>query len=142
MTFNHVTEEQLLSVAEKLVKAYGHQNHWVFFGQMGAGKTTLIKAICKQLGVITPVGSPSFSLVNEYETESGETLYHFDFYRIEEEEEAYEYGYEEYFYSGNRCFIEWPERIPNLLPKSFLKVSLSIVGQQRAISASLIEEGG
>jgi len=86
-----------------------------FNGEMGVGKTTLIKAICKNLGVISEISSPTFSLVNEYQTQSGQIIYHFDFYRIQSIEEVYDIGYEDYFYSGNLCLIEWPERIAPLL---------------------------
>lgn len=98
---------------------------WLFLGQMGAGKTTLIKAICGTLQVLDEVNSPTFSIVNEYLTATDETLYHFDFYRLENEEEAYNIGVEEYFYSGNTCMIEWPERIEGLLPDNFLRIDIS-----------------
>ncbi len=98
---------------------------WLFLGQMGAGKTTLIKAICGTLQVLDEVNSPTFSIVNEYLTATDETLYHFDFYRLENEEEAYNIGVEEYFYSGNICMIEWPERIEGLLPDNFLRIDIS-----------------
>lgn len=87
-----------------------------FHAEMGAGKTTLIKALAAQLGVQDMTSSPTFSLVNEYETADGETVYHFDLYRLNSEEEAYDMGIDEYFYSGNWCFIEWPEKTPNLIP--------------------------
>lgn len=98
---------------------------WLFMGQMGAGKTTLIKAICGTLQVLDEVNSPTFSIVNEYLTATDETLYHFDFYRLENEEEAYNIGVEEYFYSGNTCMIEWPERVEGLLPDKFLRIDIS-----------------
>ena len=87
-----------------------------FHAEMGVGKTTLIKALAAQLGVQDMTSSPTFSLVNEYETADGETVYHFDLYRLNSEEEAYDLGIDEYFYSGNWCFIEWPEKTPNLIP--------------------------
>lgn len=98
---------------------------WLFMGQMGAGKTTLIKAICGTLQVLDEVNSPTFSIVNEYLTATDETLYHFDFYRLENEEEAYNIGVEEYFYSGNTCMIEWPERVEGLLPDNFLRIDIT-----------------
>lgn len=97
----------------------------LFYGDMGVGKTTLIKELCKTLGVNDVTHSPTFSLVNEYHSQSGELIYHFDFYRIEEEEEAYDMGVEDYFYSDAWCFIEWPENIKNLLPLDSVAVHLS-----------------
>ena len=94
------------------------------YGKMGVGKTTLIKELCLQLGVGNVVNSPTFSLVNEYQTESGGIIYHFDFYRINKIEEVYDFGYEEYFYSGNLCLIEWPELIEPLLPNDTLKLRI------------------
>jgi tRNA threonylcarbamoyladenosine biosynthesis protein TsaE len=93
---------------------------------MGVGKTTLIKVLCKQLGVEESTNSPTFSIVNEYLSTSQKSIYHFDFYRIEKEEEVFDMGYEDYFYSGNFCFIEWPEKIPNLLPEEVVKVSIEL----------------
>ncbi len=90
------------------------------YGKMGAGKTTLIKELCKQLGVVDVVNSPTFSLVNEYTTIEGGKIFHFDFYRINKLEEAYDFGYEEYFFSGNLCLVEWPEKIESLLPEDVL----------------------
>lgn len=98
---------------------------WLFMGQMGAGKTTLIKAVCGRLQVLDEVNSPTFSIVNEYLTATDDTLYHFDFYRLECEEEAYNIGIEEYFYSGNTCMIEWPERVEGLLPETFLRIDIT-----------------
>ena len=95
---------------------------------MGAGKTTFIKALCAELGVTDEVSSPTFSLVNEYHTSSGEKIYHFDFYRIENEEEVYDIGYEEYLYSGHRCFIEWPEMIGGLVPEDAVTIRIEETG--------------
>lgn len=89
---------------------------FLFNGQMGAGKTTLIKALSKELGVLDVANSPTFSIVNEYKTQDNQTVYHFDLYRLEQEEEAYDMGIDEYFDSNNWCFIEWPEKTPNLIP--------------------------
>ena len=100
---------------------------------MGAGKTTFIKAICTELGVKGRMSSPTFSLINEYLTSSGQKIYHFDFYRIKSEKEAFDLGYEEYFYSGNYCFIEWPDKIENLLPENCAKVKIEVVGNERKI---------
>ena len=98
----------------------------LFYGEMGSGKTTLIKELAKQLGVEDVTSSPTFSLVNEYHSKNGEILYHFDFYRIEDEEEAYDMGIEEYFDSGAWCFIEWPENVENLLPLESVVIKLTI----------------
>lgn len=98
----------------------------LLYGPMGAGKTTLIKELARQLGVNDVTSSPTFSLVNEYLSESGESIYHFDFYRIEDEEEAYDMGVEEYLDSGCWCFVEWPEKVENLLPLESDVIQLSI----------------
>ena len=98
----------------------------LFYGDMGAGKTTLINALCVSLQVVDSTSSPTYSLVNEYLTSGGETVYHFDFYRIKNEHEAFDIGVEEYFFSGNYCFIEWPEKISNLLPSKALEVHIEV----------------
>lgn len=100
-------------------------------GPMGAGKTTIIKAICKELGVEDEVSSPTYSLVNEYQTANGEIVYHFDLYRIGDENEALDMGIEEYLYSGNKCLIEWPEKISNLLPQDCAMIEISVVDNDR-----------
>lgn len=102
---------------------------WLFEGQMGAGKTTLIKEIYTCLGITDSISSPTFSLVNIYQNKEGEEFYHFDFYRIEDEMEAVDIGSDEYFYSGKYCFIEWPEKIPNLIPEHYLKININL-GQE------------
>lgn len=102
--------------AAKQILAHNIKNTVTLHASMGVGKTTLVKAIAKQLGVKDMASSPTFSLVNEYETEDGSILYHFDLYRLNTEEEAYDMGIDEYFYSGNLCLIEWPEKTPNLIP--------------------------
>ncbi len=101
-------------------------NHkvYLFYGSMGAGKTTFIRAICEELGVKDTVNSPTFAIINEYTDGDGNPIYHFDFYRINKVEEAYDFGYEDYFYSGNVCFVEWPEMIEELLPADAVKVSI------------------
>lgn len=98
---------------------------FLFYGSMGAGKTTFIRAICEELGVEESVNSPTFAIVNEYRSGEGDPIYHFDFYRINKEEEAYDFGYEDYFYSGELCFVEWPEKIENLLPEDAVTVSIT-----------------
>lgn len=109
-------------VVDELLDAGNGLNVWLFYGEMGAGKTTMIKAICKKLGVESPMNSPTFAIVNEYDN----VAYHFDFYRLKNEEEAYDIGVEEYLDSGRFCFIEWPEKIPSLLPKHRFEIRLEI----------------
>ncbi len=106
----------LPTAAHKLLTFAPDQKIFLFYGDMGTGKTTLIKALCAELGVKDLVSSPTFSIVNEYSAPSG-SIFHFDFYRIKNETEALDLGYEDYIYSGNYCFIEWPEKIENLLPE-------------------------
>lgn len=115
---------RLPAAAEQLLAEAGENRIFLFYAEMGAGKTTLIKTICKQLGVQENVSSPTFSIVNEYESPSG-PIYHFDFYRLKHEQEAYDLGYEEYFYSGNYCFVEWPEKIENLLPEDAISITMN-----------------
>ena len=98
---------------------------FAFYGKMGAGKTTFVKAICEELGVEDVITSPTFALVNEYTAGDGSPVYHFDFYRIKKLEEVYDMGYEDYFYSGNLCFLEWPELIEDLLPEDCTKVTIT-----------------
>ena len=116
---------ELEAVADELIAQAGTVKAWFFYGGMGTGKTTLIKVICKRLGVMGGTGSPTYSIINEYQTDKGEAAYHFDFYRLEKETEAYDMGVEEYFESGNYCFVEWPERIPTLYPAHYFKVRIS-----------------
>lgn len=97
---------------------------FAFYGKMGAGKTTFVKALCEVLGVEDAVSSPTFAIVNEYEAANGCPIYHFDFYRIKRLSEAYDMGCDEYFYSGNPCFIEWPELIEEILPEETVKVTI------------------
>ena len=114
-------------VAKKFVDKMGDRNIFAFFGEMGAGKTTFIKALCKILGVTETITSPTFSIINEYSKEDGDPIYHFDFYRIKNIEEAYDFGYEDYFYSGHLCFIEWPELVESLLPESVVNVKIEVM---------------
>jgi tRNA threonylcarbamoyladenosine biosynthesis protein TsaE len=111
MHFTASTLADLKPVAEYLISQSRERKVITFSGQLGAGKTALVKTICEQLGVQENVSSPTFSLVNEYSTAESETIYHFDFYRVKKVEEAWDIGFEEYVYSGNLCLIEWPENI-------------------------------
>ncbi len=121
----HYDFQQLDEAARLLQEAAGDLRVWVFRGEMGVGKTTLIKMIAKQVGVKETVQSPTFSIVNEYSA-TERKVFHFDFYRIKKEEEAVDIGVEEYFYSDNFCFIEWPEKISSLLPDSFFEIAISV----------------
>jgi tRNA threonylcarbamoyladenosine biosynthesis protein TsaE len=116
-----------INIAAAEVLAHHPEKVILFHGEMGAGKTTFIKALCVALGVHDATASPTFSLVNEYVSESGKTLYHFDVYRLKNEMEALDMGIEEYLYSGNYCFIEWAEKIPNLVPENHSVVHLSVL---------------
>ena len=115
--------EQIHEAARQFVTAMDDNTVFAFYGKMGAGKTTFIKAVCEELGVEDVITSPTFAIVNEYRSDvAGELIYHFDFYRIKKLEEVYDMGYEDYFYSGAVCFIEWPELIEELLPGNTIKV--------------------
>lgn len=115
-------------VAKELIELFADSRVIAFYGSMGAGKTTLIRHLCKQMGVTQTVNSPSFAIVNQYQTPDGETVVnHFDFYRIKSQEEAYDFGYQEYFFGGDYCFIEWPEMVEELLPKGCLRLKINII---------------
>lgn len=117
--------DSIREAARQFVAATGENTVFAFYGKMGAGKTTFIKAICEELGVEDVITSPTFAIVNEYRSDTtGELIYHFDFYRIKKIEEVYDMGYEDYFYSGALCFIEWPELIEELLPEEAVKVTI------------------
>lgn len=121
--------QKILSFAEK-------ERIFVFYGEMGAGKTTLINTLCEILEVEDQTSSPTFSIVNEYQSAKG-TIYHFDFYRIKNQAEAFDLGYEDYFYSGDYCFIEWPEKIPDLLPEHYIRIDISVLSiNERMISVN------
>lgn len=119
-------EHGIAEAAHAIIRFAGNTPIWLFKGQMGAGKTTLIKAIAGEFGVEDTVHSPSFNLVNEYRNANGQPFYHFDFYRIKNETEALDIGVDEYFESGNFCFVEWPEKIPGLIPDSFFQIEIEI----------------
>ena len=116
--------DRIQEAAKEFVAQMGDNKVFAFYGKMGAGKTTFIKAICEELGVEDVVNSPTFAIVNEYTDGEGEPIFHFDFYRIKKESEAYDIGFEEYVYSGHLCFMEWPELIEDLLPEDTVRVSI------------------
>lgn len=116
--------ENINEVAKAFLDKYSDSKVIAMYGSMGVGKTTFVKAVCNVLGMDDDASSPSFSIVNEYRGDD-KTVYHFDFYRINEPEEAYDFGYEEYFYSGNMCFVEWPEKIDSLMPEDALIMKFS-----------------
>ena len=116
---------EIRQAAHQFVEAMGENTVFALYGKMGAGKTTFVKAICEELGVTDVISSPTFAIVNEYRSdESGELMYHFDFYRIKKLSEVYDMGYEDYFFSGALCFIEWPELVEELLPGDVVKVTI------------------
>lgn len=116
--------ENIQQVAKEICLLFGERRVFAFNGEMGVGKTTLIKSICKEMGVIDQVNSPTFSIVNEYETEDGEIIYHFDFYRIKSIEEAQNAGLTDYLYSGNICLMEWADKIATLLPENCVDINM------------------
>jgi len=125
MTLEIASLDQIHETAKAFLKATAGKTIFAFYGSMGAGKTSFIKAICEELGVKDVINSPTFAIINEYSRPDGSSIYHFDFYRINKMEEAFDMGYEEYFYSGEYCFIEWPEMIESLLPENCTKVYIN-----------------
>ena len=117
--------DELNPAAQSFADAIGERRVFAFYGTMGTGKTTFIRAVCEALGVNEPVTSPTFSIVNEYKTAAGAKVFHFDFYRIRRLEEAYDIGFEDYLYSGDLCFIEWPELVEELLPADAVEVRIT-----------------
>jgi len=130
-------ESELPNIAIKLLN-YSKSNVFVFYGDMGVGKTTFIKHLCSSLNVIDIVTSPTFSIVNEYKTTQDSSVFHFDFYRTLNKDEAFDIGYEEYIFSSSWCFIEWPEKVHELLPNSYVKVNMFLEDSLRKITVENI----
>ncbi len=130
--------EALPHAAKTLLGTFPEERFFAFFGKMGVGKTTLIKELCAQLGVADVVSSPTFAIVNEYATESNEPVYHFDFYRLKSIAEAYDLGYEEYFYSGCYCFVEWTEKVEEILPDRYLRIEITETEGHRTLVAEQV----
>jgi tRNA threonylcarbamoyladenosine biosynthesis protein TsaE len=130
-TINISSLQELDNAAAQFLKLVGEHAVIAFSGEMGAGKTTFIQALCRNLGIKVEVNSPTFSLVNEYFTPVGDSIFHFDLYRIETPDELFDMGYEEYFYSGSLCLIEWPEKARNLIPDDALWVHI-VIGENEA----------
>lgn len=123
-TFTAQSIKDLPKIAAEIIPLLNDHPVVAFYGAMGVGKTTFIKALCNKMGVDDTVNSPSFSIINEYRTKEGRTIFHFDFYRLRNEEELLDLGYEDYFYGGNICLLEWPEKIDNYLPEKLLILNL------------------
>lgn len=135
--------DKISECAKLVINLCRHSKVWVFKGAIGAGKTTLIKAIASEMGVVDLVNSPSYGLVNEYTDSKGNIFYHFDFYRIEDPMEAVEMGFHEYLESGNYCWIEWPEKVHGLLPEALMNISIKEVDHsQRQICITKSTNGG
>ena len=124
-------------IAARFIQAHPADRIFAFYGEMGAGKTTFIKALCEEMHVMDYVTSPTFALINEYKTKNDSTIFHFDFYRIKSISEVFDFGYEDYFYSGDYCFIEWPELIETLLPSITVKVTIKEIEKGRRVIESL-----
>jgi tRNA threonylcarbamoyladenosine biosynthesis protein TsaE len=139
--FQSVTLVDLTSIARYIAERMNACKVWLFQGEMGSGKTTLIKEICRAKGVIEVMSSPTFSIVNEYLSPDAGKIYHFDFYRIKNELEAVDIGTEEYFYSGYPCLIEWPEKIPSLIPSSYAEVTIQVETNTKRTIAIAVHDG-
>ncbi len=135
-TYSLTSIEVLHTIAKSFLTDFSSSRIFAFHGDLGAGKTTFIKAICSELGVKDAMSSPSFSLVNEYRDKNGNSIYHFDLYRLKSPEEAFEIGMEEYLYSGNYCFIEWPERAEEILPEETIHIRIRTIGTTREITVN------
>ena len=126
-------EEELCAVAKIILEKY-NSKIFLFYGEMGVGKTSFIKKFCKELGVSDVVSSPTFSIVNQYSNVNDDIIYHFDFYRTEKQDEVFDIGYEEYLFSSSYCFIEWPEKLEDLLPTNYLKINMKLDDNNRIIN--------
>jgi tRNA threonylcarbamoyladenosine biosynthesis protein TsaE len=124
---------QLPKIAKQILEYASPHKKFLFYAEMGVGKTTLIKALSLHLGITDIVSSPTFSIVNEYISSNYEKVYHFDFYRLKDEQEAYDLGYEEYFFGDHYCFIEWPEKIPNLIEDNMVTIKINLKEKKRII---------
>lgn len=129
-TYRNVSEAKLKQVAGEILNKFPEQRMFALYGKMGAGKTTMIKAFSEVMKVEDEVNSPTFSLINEYYSPEYGSVFHFDFYRLEKIEEVYDIGYEDYFFSGSYCFLEWPEKISELLPENFVYLKIEITDNQ------------
>ena len=140
ITFKINGVEELSKVSDLLISWRDKSNIIAFYGTMGAGKTTLVKNLCAKMGVQDEVNSPTFALVNEYQTESFDSIFHFDFYRIKSLEEVFDIGYEDYFYGGSLCLLEWPELIDPLMPEHFITVEITLgdTDDSRVIKVSVL----
>ena len=133
-----ISIKSLGKVVKELLEHFPDQRIYAFYGKMGAGKTTFIQAVCKILDTPDNVTSPTFAIINEYKTKNGDSVFHFDFYRIKDMEEVFDLGYEDYFYSGSYCLIEWPEKIESLLPPGHVKVNIEVLeNEERLVSAKI-----
>ena len=130
-TFIANSISELQTIAQQIIDSYKNDRIFILEGEMGAGKTTLTKSICKHLEANDNVCSPTFAIVNQYFSEKAGDIYHFDFYRINKEQEAFDIGFEEYLYSGNYCFIEWAEKVSNLLPLHYIIISIKETQDQK-----------
>jgi tRNA threonylcarbamoyladenosine biosynthesis protein TsaE len=125
--------QEINDVAKKVIAAMGNKTVIALHGQMGAGKTTFTHAFCNALGVVDVVSSPTFSIINQYQTNNGQTIYHLDLYRLKDEEEAIQAGVEDCLYSGNICLVEWPERIPTIFPEDTLNIKIEVINASKRI---------